>query len=58
MLTKRKDEIMAVYCKNFKHQYGMTVFRWVLVDILKEPVSMLTAIVSSYEVDDVIGAFC
>ena len=53
IFTKRKDEIMAVYCKNFHH--GMTVLDGI-GGYSKEPVSMLTAIVSSYEVDDVIRA--
>ena len=53
IFTKRKDEIMAVYCKNFHH--GMTVLDGI-GGYSKEPVSMLTAIVSSYEVDDVIMA--
>ena len=53
IFTKRKDEIMAVYCKNFHH--GMTVLDGI-GGYSKEPVSMLTAILSSYEVDDVIMA--
>ena len=44
IFTKRKDEIMAVYCKNFHH--GMTVLDGI-GGYSKEPVSMLTAIVSS-----------
>ena len=51
IFTKHKNEIMEIYCNNFHH--GMTVLDGI-GGYSKEPVSMLTAIVSSYEVDDVI----
>ncbi|WP_027089777.1 YitT family protein [Thomasclavelia saccharogumia] len=51
IFTKRKDDVMAVYCKKFHH--GITALDG-MGGYSKAPISMLTAIVSSYEVDDVI----
>lgn len=51
IFTKHKDEVMAVYCEKFHH--GITALDGI-GGYSKLPVSMLTAIVSSYEVDDVI----
>ena len=51
--TKCKDDIVSVYCKKFHH--GITVLDGV-GGYSNKPVSLLTAIVSSYEVDDVIMA--
>lgn len=52
IFTKHKDEVMAVYCEKFHH--GITALDG-MGGYSKTPVSMLTAIVSSYEVDDVIA---
>lgn len=51
IFTKNKNEVMDVYCKKFHH--GITSIDGI-GGYSKQPVSMLTAIVSSYEVDDVI----
>ncbi|WP_294578940.1 YitT family protein [uncultured Thomasclavelia sp.] len=51
--TKHKDEIIDAYCKKFHH--GITALDGI-GGYSKTPVSLLTAIVSSYEVDDVIFA--
>ena len=53
IFTKHKDDVMAVYCEKFHH--GITALDGI-GGYSKSPVSMLTAIVSSYEVDDVISA--
>ncbi len=53
IFTKNKDDVMAIYCKNFHH--GITALDG-MGGYSKTPVSMLTAIVSSYEVDDVVTA--
>lgn len=52
IFTKRKDDVMAIYCEQFHH--GITALDG-MGGYSKKPVSMLTAIVSSYEVDDVIS---
>lgn len=52
IFTRHKDEVMAVYCEKFHH--GITALDGI-GGYSKLPVSMLTAIVSSYEVDDVIA---
>lgn len=51
IFTKHKDDIMAIYCEKFHH--GITALDG-MGGYSKAPISMLTAIVSSYEVDDVI----
>ena len=51
IFTKHKDDLMAVYCKEFHH--GITSIDG-MGGYSKTPIAMLTAIVSSYEVDDVI----
>lgn len=51
IFTKRKDEVTDAYCKTFHH--GITTLDGI-GGYSNTPVSMLTAIVSSYEVDDVI----
>lgn len=53
VFTKHKDEVMKVYCEKFHH--GITALDG-MGGYSKSPVSMLMAIVSSYEVDDVISA--
>ena len=53
IFTKNKDDVMAIYCKKFHH--GITALDG-MGGYSKTPVSMLTAIVSSYEVDDVVTA--
>ncbi|MFQ6793404.1 YitT family protein [Thomasclavelia sp.] len=52
IFTKHKEEITEIYCQKFHH--GITSLDGI-GGYSKKPVSMLTAIVSSYEVDDVIG---
>lgn len=51
IFTKHKDDVMAVYCEKFHH--GITALDG-MGGYSKAPISMLTAIVSSYEVNDVI----
>lgn len=51
IFTKEKDKIMPIYCEQFHH--GITVLEGI-GGYSKQPISMLTAIVSSYEVNDVI----
>ena len=51
IFTKQKDDVMAIYCEKFHH--GITAIDG-MGGYSKTPISMLTAIVSSYEVDDVI----
>lgn len=51
IFTKHKDDVMSIYCEKFHH--GITAIDG-MGGYSKTPVSMLTAIVSSYEVDDVI----
>ena len=51
IFTKQKDDVMALYCEKFHH--GITAIDG-MGGYSKTPISMLTAIVSSYEVDDVI----
>lgn len=51
IFTKRKDEVVDAYVDNFRH--GMTVLDG-YGGYSKQEVTMLTAIVSSYEMDDVI----
>ena len=51
VFTKHKDDVMAIYCKKFHH--GITALDG-MGGYSKAPISMLTAIVSSYEVNDVI----
>lgn len=53
IFTKKKEEVTGEYCKSFHH--GITVLDGI-GGYSHEPVSMLTAIVASYEVDDVIAA--
>lgn len=53
IFTKHKEEVMATYCKSFHH--GITALDG-MGGYSNTPISMLTAIVSSYEVDDVITA--
>lgn len=52
IFTKCKEEVMDVYFKEFHH--GLTVIDG-MGGYSRTPVSMMTAIVSSYEVDDVIS---
>lgn len=51
IFTKERDQVRDVYIENFHH--GLTVLDGI-GGYSKIPVSMMTAIVSSYEVDDVI----
>ena len=51
IFTKHKDDVMAIYCEKFHH--GITALDG-MGGYSKAPISMLTAIVSSYEVNDVI----
>ena len=51
IFTKCKDEVMMAYCQEFHH--GITALDG-MGGYSKTPICMLTAIVSSYEVDDVI----
>ncbi len=53
IFTKKKDIVVETYCQTFRH--GITVMDGI-GGYSKKPVSMLTAIVSTYEVDDVIQA--
>ena len=52
IFTKEKDKVMDTYCKNCRH--GLTVMDGI-GGYSKEPVTMLVAIVSSYEVDELIN---
>lgn len=52
IFTKHKEEIIKAYCKEFHH--GITALDGI-GGYSHKPVSMLTAIVASYEVDDVIS---
>ena len=51
IFTKEKDKVIQAYCDNFHH--GITSMDGI-GGYSKKPVSMLTAIVASYEVDDII----
>lgn len=53
VFTKKKDEVIEKYCQTFHH--GITALDGI-GGYSHQPVSMLTAIVASYEVDDVIAA--
>lgn len=53
IFTKKKEEVIQEYCKRFHH--GITALDGI-GGYSHEPVSMLTAIVASYEVDDVISS--
>lgn len=53
IFTKRKEEVINKYCTCFHH--GITALDGI-GGYSHQPVSMLTAIVASYEVDDVIAA--
>ena len=52
IFTKKKEAVISKYCTRFHH--GITALDGI-GGYSKEPVSMLTAIVASYEVDDVIA---
>lgn len=52
IFTKKKDEVATAYVDNFHH--GLTIIDGI-GGYSKQPVSMITAIVSSYEVSDVIA---
>lgn len=53
IFTKEKEKVIKTYCKQFHH--GITALDGI-GGYSYEPVSMLTAIVASYEVDDVISS--